>query len=99
MIAPPLRDLWKRRWYGLAMRHIRIARRLAADGFADAALFHTIHAYECVLSALIAAKGWVVPGGKAKPPFLGPNGPAKSGSSHVARRQLFAQCADKAAPY
>jgi HEPN domain-containing protein len=43
----------KRKWYGLALRHLRMAARLLDSGFADGAVFHTYHAYECVLSAFV----------------------------------------------
>jgi HEPN domain-containing protein len=51
----------KRKWYGLALRHLRMASRLLDSGFADGTVFHAYHAYGCVLSALIAAKGYPVP--------------------------------------
>lgn len=51
----------KRRWYALAQRHRRMAERLRRSGFFDGAVFHTFHAYECVVSALIAANGNPVP--------------------------------------
>ncbi len=51
----------KRKWYGLALRHLRMASRLLDSGFADGAVFHAYHAYECVLSSLIAAKGYPIP--------------------------------------
>jgi len=51
----------KRKWYGLALRHLRMASRLLDSGFADGATFHAYHAYECVLSSFIAAHGYLVP--------------------------------------
>lgn len=38
-----------------------MAERLLRSGFADGAVFHAYHAYECAVSALIAAKGVPVP--------------------------------------
>jgi HEPN domain-containing protein len=51
----------KRKWYSLALRHLRIASRLLGAGFADGAYFHVYHAYECGVSAFIAAHGVPVP--------------------------------------
>lgn len=51
----------KRRWYALAQRHRRMAERLRRDGFTDGAVFYAYHAYECAISALIAARGLPVP--------------------------------------
>ncbi len=51
----------KRKWYGLTLRHLRMASRLLDSGFPNGAIFHTCHAYECVLSAFIAAHGYPVP--------------------------------------
>ena len=51
----------KRKWYGLAQRHRRMAERLLRSGFGDGAVFHAYHAYECAVSALIAASGVPVP--------------------------------------
>lgn len=51
----------KRKWYGLALRHLRMASRLLDSGFADGASFHAYHAYECVLSAFIAGHSYPVP--------------------------------------
>lgn len=38
-----------------------MAERLIRSGFADGAMFHAYHAYECAISALIAASGVAVP--------------------------------------
>lgn len=38
-----------------------MAERLLRTGFADGAIFHAYHAYECSMSALIAAHGVPVP--------------------------------------
>lgn len=56
---PP--ELIKRRWYALAQRHRRMAERVRRDGFIDGTVFHAYHAYECSISALIAARGHPVP--------------------------------------
>lgn len=56
----------KRRWYALAQRHRRMAERLLRSGFADGAVFHAFHAYECTVSALIAARGIPVPPNHAR---------------------------------
>lgn len=58
-IVPPADA--KRKWYSLAQRHRRMAQRLLRAGFADGAMFHTYHAFECTVSALIAAHGVAVP--------------------------------------
>lgn len=52
---------YKRKWYGLALRHLRMASRLLDSGFSDGAIFHAYHAYECVLSAFITAHNYPVP--------------------------------------
>ena len=51
----------KRKWYALAQRHRRMAERLLRSGFPDGVVFHTYHAYECAVSAFIAAHGAPVP--------------------------------------
>src|SRR5438270_9855049 len=94
-IAQPDR---KRKWYGLALRHLRMASRLLRAGFADGAIFHTYHAYECVLSALIAAhghpvppEGWTTittPSGRTVSLYPSPSGGIPDRSAHRAR-QLF----------
>lgn len=50
-----------RRWHDLARRHLRMATLLLRRGFADGAMFHAFHAFECGMSALIAAHGRPVP--------------------------------------
>lgn len=55
-----------RRWYALAQRHRRMADRLLRAGFADGALFHTYHAYECVVSAVLSSLGLRVPPNHAR---------------------------------
>ena len=61
MTAPPSTPHPERKWYGLALRHLRIASRLLRAGFPDAAYFNAYHAFECAVSAVIAAKGYQVP--------------------------------------
>lgn len=51
----------KRGWYRLAQRHRRMAERLLRAGFADGAVFHAYHAYECAISAFLASRGVPVP--------------------------------------
>lgn len=101
----------KRRWLRLAVRHLRMSRRLLESGFADGAMFHTYHAYECALSTVIAAsgysvppKGWVELSDPDDPKktvryYASPKGHFKEGSSHKARVVLFKQLADQAKPY
>ena len=99
----------KRKWYGLALRHLRMASRLVDSGFADGAVFHAYHAYECVLSALIAAKGYPVPP-DGKTPKVSPKGhkvfgyPSPKGNflqhgTHKVRQIFFDELADKSKPY
>ncbi len=99
----------KRKWYGLALRHLRMASRLMDSGFADGAVVHAYHAYECVLSAFIAAKGYPVPpDGKAQ--TVSPKGtkvfgyPSPQGNflqygTHKVRQIFFMELADKNKPY
>ncbi len=58
--AVPIPDR-KRKWYGLALRNLRMASRLLRGGFPDGAVFHAYHAYECTLSSLIASRNFAVP--------------------------------------
>ena len=51
----------KRKWFQLALRHLRMAQHLLDSGFPDGAAFHSYHAFECVLSTFIAAQGHDVP--------------------------------------
>lgn len=108
IIATTLPDP-KRKWYGLALRHLRMASRLLDAGFADGAIFHTYHAYECVLSALIAAKGYPVPPqgrvqlispqGKKVLGYPLPQGNVLEQSAHKARQVFFMRLADQNKPY
>ena len=98
----------KRKWYGLALRHLRMASLLLNQGFADGAIFHAYHAYECTLSAFIAAKnysvppeGWTTlttPKGK-KTCYPSPNGGISDRSAHKARLMFFIELADLTKPY
>ena len=48
------------KWLRLAVRHLRICRSLA-NKFPDGTTFHAYHAFECAVSAFIAAHGRDVP--------------------------------------
>ncbi len=99
----------KRKWYGLALRHLRMARRLLQSGFVDGAVFHIYHGYECVLSAMIAANGYAVPpeglttikspAGKSVRFYPSPSGRIQELSAHKARLVFFSQLADNTKPY
>lgn len=94
----------KRKWYSLALRHLRMASRLLDSGFADGATFHIYHAYECVLSAFIAAHGYPVPPegwtaltsptGKIIRAYPSPGGGIQDKSAHKARLMFFIDLAD-----
>jgi hypothetical protein len=97
------------RWYYLAVRHLRMAFRLLRDGFADGAVFHSYHAYECVLSAFIAANGYPVPpegwtslrlpSGKPVKAYSSPQGPILDKHAHKARIVFFELLADQTKAY
>ncbi len=99
----------KRKWYGLAQRHLRMAIRLLRWGFADGAAFHAYHAFECILSAHIAASGYEVPpegwtilnapSGKTIKAYPSPGGGIQDRSAHKARLIFFDQVADRTKPY
>lgn len=99
----------KHKWYSLAIRHLRMASRLLNMGFADGAFFHTYHAFECAISAVIAAKGYPVPpDGKtviyvprARPIqyYTAPSGQLRELSTHKVRFILFDELADHSKPY
>jgi len=81
-----------------------MASRLLDSGFADGAVFHTYHAYECVLSAFIAAKGYPVPpDGQARSPhgrgYSSPSGNFLPAGTHKARQIFFMELADQSKPY
>jgi len=99
----------KRKWYALSLRHLRMASRLLDSGFADGAVFHTYHAYECVLSAFIAAKGHPVPpDGRLQLPgnrrIYGYRSARDEetfhqGGTHKIRQILFGELANQSKPY
>lgn len=100
----------KRKWYGLALRHIRMSYRLLDSGFSDGATFHAYHAYECVLSAFIASHNYPVPpegwtrlvppsGGKLIHYYPSPKGRIQEPSAHKARLEFFIQLADPTKSY
>lgn len=86
-----------------------MATRLLRDGFADGAVFHAYHAYECVLSAFIAANGYPVPpegwtslrlpSGKTVRAYTSPHGAIHDRSAHKARIVFFDQLTDPTKPY
>lgn len=98
-----------RQWFYLGIRHLRIASRLLRMKFVDAAVFHSYHGYECILSALIAAKGYPVPPdgwtkltlptGKTVRAYPSPLGTIQDHNSHKARVVLFDELADRSKPY
>ncbi len=97
----------KRKWYGLAQRHLRMASRLLASGFADGAYFHIYHAYECSVSAFIAAHGVAVPpdgvtvltAPRGKRVYLSLISGRQESSTHKARIMFFNELADPTMPY
>ncbi len=108
MTVSPPQPSYKRKWYGLSLRHLRMARRLLSASFADGVVFHTYHGYECVLCAFIAGKGYPVPpanwthlttpSGNIVKYYPNPSGKFQ-GSAHTARRVFFEQLADRTKPY
>ena len=82
---------------------------LLRAGFAEGAVFHAYHAYECILSAFIAAKGYPVPpegwtkirspSGKLIHAYPSPAAPIKDRSAHKARIVFFDHLADRTKPY
>ena len=86
-----------------------MATRLSRDGFADGAVFHAYHAYECVISAFIAANGYPVPpegwnslhlpSGKMVKAFAPPHGAIQDRNAHKARIVFFDQLSDPTKPY
>lgn len=98
-----------RAWYYLALRHHRMASRLLRLGFADGAVFHAYHAYECVLSAFITTRGYEVPpegwttlrlpSGRSVQAYPSPLGGIQDRSAHKARIVFFDQLADRSQSY
>lgn len=109
MTAPAPIVAQGRKWFGLVLRHRRIARVLLRAGYADGAVFHAYHAYECVLSAYIAAKGFHVPpegqtkirdpSGKWIRVYSPPGEPIRELNAHKARIVFFNQLADHTEPH
>lgn len=106
MTTPPVAPASPpRKWYGLALRNLRISQRLLRTGFPDAAFFHCYHAYECGLSAVITAKGFSTPPlgqkGKSKKGtyYASPKGGFYAFSPHKAKDLLFQSVATVGQPY
>jgi hypothetical protein len=108
MTAPPSAPHPERKWYGLALRNLRIASRLLRAGFPDAAYFHIYHAFECAVSTVIAAKGYQVPpegrvkikvGKKTIRYYPSPSGRIKEDSTHKVKLILFVELADRSSAY
>jgi HEPN domain-containing protein len=86
-----------------------MASVLLRAGFADGAVFHAYHAYECVLSAFIAVKGYPVPpegwttlrlpSGKSIKAYQSTAAPIQDRSAHKARLIFFDQLADQTKSY
>lgn len=98
-----------RKWFYLGLRHLRMCRRLLKSGFPDGAVFHAYHGFECILSALIAAKGYPVPPegwtalrlptGETIQAYPSPLGAIRGRNAHTARLVFFDQLANRALPY
>lgn len=97
-----------RKWYGLALRHLRIASILLRKGFPDAAYFHIYHAFECAISSVIASKNFPVPPDGKKIIYMGKKrliqytaskGQITEPSTHKARFLLFDDLADHSKSY
>ena len=98
-----------RKWFYLGLRHLRMAFRLLRSGFADGAVFHAYHCYECLLSAVIAANGYPVPPegwtrialatGVIVEAYRSPEGFVQDRNAHRARIILFDQLVDQTRPY
>ncbi len=83
-----------------------MARRLLQAGFVDGAVFHSYHAFECVLSAYIARSGYNVPPegriaqqGKGRLHYPSPSGGFDDPGAHKARLKLFGELGDPSKPY
>jgi hypothetical protein len=98
-----------RKWFYLGLRHLRMAHRLLRSNVPDGAVFHAYHSFECILSALIAAKGYPVPpggwtslrlpSGETIQAYPSPLGAIRDRNAHTARLVFFDQLADRAQPY
>lgn len=99
----------ERKWYYLGLRHLRMSRRLLRSGFADGAVFHAYHGFECLLSAVIAARGYPVPpegwttlllpSGASVQAYPAPQGMIRDFNAHKARLAFFDQLADPTSAY
>ncbi len=99
----------ERKWYYLALRHLRMASRLLRAGFAAGTAFHTYHAYECALSTVIAANGYPVPpegwerlhlpSGQSIQAYPSPQGGVLDKNAHKARIVFFDQLTEQSKPY
>ncbi len=108
-MTPPLPAPEDRKWYYLGLRHLRMSRRLLRSGFADGAVFHAYHGFECLLSAVIAANGYPVPPrgwtslrlpqGKIVQAYLSPSGVIEEHNAHKARLILFEELTDQSEPH
>ena len=106
--SPPQPDA-KRKWQDLAQQHLAMADLLRQGQFPGGAVFHTYHAFECIVSALIAARGWQVPpegwtsltlpSGKVVKAYPSPGGRIEEKSAHLARLKFFDELADRTRPY
>jgi len=105
MTSPPAPPRQDRKWYELSLRHLRMSSRLL-EVFPDGSVFHTYHAFECAVAAVIAAKGWPIPPqgstviyAPRRIVYHGPRGQLNEQSSHKAKLELFDQVADRTKPY
>lgn len=106
---PSLPARAERKWYYLGLRHLRMSQRLLRSGFADGAVFHAYHGFECLLSAVIAARGYPVPpegwttlllpSGASVQAYPAPEGMIRDFNAHKARLALFDQLADPTSAY
>jgi hypothetical protein len=107
MTSPPPTPQQERKWFELSLRHLRMSSRLRRHGFADGSVFHTYHAFECAVGAVIAKKGWPVPPDGATVVYAprrmsyysGPGGQLTEQSTHKAKLELFGQIGDTSKPY
>ena len=86
-----------------------MAARLLRAGFADGAIFHAYHDYECIMSGVIAAHnfpvppdGWstlLTPEGTIRRVYPSPGGGIQERSVHKARLLFFGELADTTRPY
>ena len=104
-MTAPLSAPEDRKWIYLGLRHLRMSRRLLRSGFADGAIFHAYHGFECLLSAVIAANGYPVrprgwtavrlPQGKTVQAYPSPSGVIEEHNAHRARLILFEELVDQ----